>query len=32
MRDIFDDIFKNMALDPVEAARRPLRPHLRRRF
>jgi chaperone required for assembly of F1-ATPase len=32
MRDIFDDILKNTALDPVEAARRPLRPHLRRRF
>jgi len=32
MRDIFDDIFKNQPLDPTEAARRSLRPQLRRRF
>jgi chaperone required for assembly of F1-ATPase len=32
MRDIFEDIFKNQSLDPVEAARRALRPQLRKRF
>jgi chaperone required for assembly of F1-ATPase len=32
MRDIFDDIFKNQPLDPTEAARRNMRPQLRRRF
>lgn len=32
MRDIFDDIFKNQPLDPNEAARRSMRPQLRRRF
>src|SRR5262249_48475991 len=32
MRDLFEDIFKNAPLDPVEAARRAVRPHLRRRF
>jgi chaperone required for assembly of F1-ATPase len=32
MRNIFDDIFKNEPIDPVEAARRHVRPHLRRRF
>ncbi|MPZ37590.1 MAG: ATPase [Rhizobiales bacterium] len=32
MRDIFDDIFKNQPLDPTEAARRAMRPQLRRRF
>src|SRR5262245_36603245 len=32
MRDIFADIFEGEPTDPVEAARRPLRPHLRRRF
>jgi chaperone required for assembly of F1-ATPase len=32
MRDIFDDIFANQPLDPTEAARRSMRPQLRRRF
>ena len=32
MRDIFDDIFHNEPIDPVAAARRDLRPPLRRRF
>lgn len=32
MRDIFDDIYKNQPLDPTEAARRNMRPQLRRRF
>ena len=32
MRDIFDDIFQNQPLDPTEAARRTMRPQLRRRF
>jgi chaperone required for assembly of F1-ATPase len=32
MRDIFDDIFQNQPLDPTEAARRAMRPRLRRRF
>ncbi len=32
MRDIFDDIFKGDALDPMEAARRNVRPTLRKRF
>jgi phosphoglycolate phosphatase-like HAD superfamily hydrolase len=32
MRDIFDDIFKNEPLDPVEAARRSVRVNLRKRF
>jgi chaperone required for assembly of F1-ATPase len=32
MRDIFDDIFKNQPLDPTEAARRNMRPQLRKRF
>jgi chaperone required for assembly of F1-ATPase len=32
MRDIFDDISKNQPLDPSEAARRNMRPQLRRRF
>jgi chaperone required for assembly of F1-ATPase len=32
MRDLFDDIFANEPLDPVEAARRAMRPQLRRRF
>lgn len=31
MRDIFDDLFQP-ALDPIEAARRPMRPAQRRRF
>jgi chaperone required for assembly of F1-ATPase len=32
MRDIFDDIFKNEPLDPVESARRSVRVNLRKRF
>lgn len=32
MRDIFEDIFKNQPLDPMESARRSMRPGLRRRF
>lgn len=32
MREIFDDISKNQPLDPSEAARRNMRPQLRRRF
>ena len=32
MRDIFEDIFHNQPLDPTEAARRSMRPQLRRRF
>lgn len=32
MRDIFDDLFHNEPLDPTEAARRNLRPQLRKRF
>ena len=32
MRDIFDEIFANNPLDPVESARRDLRPALRKRF
>jgi len=32
MRDIFEDIFQNQPLDPTEAARRAMRPQLRRRF
>ncbi len=32
MRDIFEDIFKNDPLDPMEAARRHARPTLRKRF
>jgi chaperone required for assembly of F1-ATPase len=32
MRDLFEDIFKDAPLDPVQAARRAVRPHLRRRF
>src|SRR5260370_3292665 len=32
MRDLFEDMFKNAALDPTQAARRAVRPHLRRRF
>jgi chaperone required for assembly of F1-ATPase len=32
MRDLFEDIFKNAPLDPVQAARRAMRPQLRRRF
>jgi chaperone required for assembly of F1-ATPase len=32
MRDIFEELFANQPLDPMEAARRGMRPHLRRRF
>lgn len=32
MRDIFDDIFTNQPLDPVESARRNARANLRKRF
>jgi chaperone required for assembly of F1-ATPase len=32
MRDVFEDIFKNEPLDPMEAARRSVRPTLRKRF
>jgi len=32
MRDIFEEIFTNQPLDPMEAARRSVRPTLRRRF
>ncbi|MGZ5854340.1 MAG: ATP12 family chaperone protein [Xanthobacteraceae bacterium] len=32
MRDIFEDIFANQPLDPIEAARRSLRPSQRKRF
>jgi len=32
MRDIFEDIFTRQPLDPIEAARRAMRPSLRRRF
>ena len=32
MRDMFEDLFGNEPLDPVEAARRNMRPNLRKRF
>src|SRR5262245_28272403 len=32
MRDMFQEIFANQPLDPTEAARRAMRPQLRRRF
>ncbi len=32
MRDLFEDIFAKQPLDPTEAARRAMRPQLRRRF
>jgi chaperone required for assembly of F1-ATPase len=32
MRDIFEELFANQPLDPTEAARRSMRPALRRRF
>jgi chaperone required for assembly of F1-ATPase len=32
MRDLFDDLFAQAPLDPIEAARRTLRPKLRERF
>jgi chaperone required for assembly of F1-ATPase len=32
MRDLFEEIFANRPLDPTEAARRAMRPQLRRRF
>src|SRR5690349_10219080 len=32
MRELFADIFTDQAIDPVDAARRAMRPSLRRRF
>ena len=32
MRDMLEDLFGNEPLDPVEAARRNMRPNLRKRF
>lgn len=32
MRDLFDDVFENQPLDPMESARRGARPGLRKRF
>jgi chaperone required for assembly of F1-ATPase len=32
MRDIFEELFANQPLDPMEAARRGMRPNLRQRF
>jgi chaperone required for assembly of F1-ATPase len=32
MREIFEEIFENQPLDPVESARRNMRPNLRKRF
>jgi len=32
MRDIFDELFRHQPLEPTEAARRAMRPKLRRRF
>ena len=32
MRDVFEEIFAHQPLDPTEAARRSMRPKLRRRF
>ena len=32
MREIFTEVFESQPLDPTEAARRAVRPHLRRRF
>lgn len=32
MRDIFEDIYKNNPLDPMESARKAMRPDLRKRF
>jgi chaperone required for assembly of F1-ATPase len=32
MREMFEEIFANQPLDPTEAARRAMRPNLRRRF
>jgi len=32
MRELFEDVFSNEPLDPVEAARRNMRPNLRKRF
>jgi chaperone required for assembly of F1-ATPase len=32
MREIFEDVFENQPLDPTEAARRAVRPNLRKRF
>jgi len=32
MRDIFEDIYRNNPLDPMESARKAMRPNLRKRF
>jgi len=32
MRELFDDVFGNEPLDPMESARRNMRPNLRKRF
>lgn len=32
MRDLFEDVFSNEPLDPIESARRNMRPNLRQRF
>src|SRR3954452_19854990 len=32
MRELFEDVFRNEPLDPMEAARRNMRPSLRKRF
>ena len=32
MREIFEELFANQPLDPMEAARRGMRPNLRQRF
>jgi chaperone required for assembly of F1-ATPase len=32
MRELFEDVFRNEPLDPMEAARRNMRPNLRKRF
>ena len=32
MREILEDLFVNQPLDPMEAARRNMRPNLRQRF
>jgi chaperone required for assembly of F1-ATPase len=32
MRELFEDVFSNEPLDPIEAARRNMRPNLRKRF
>src|SRR3954468_5846002 len=32
MRELFEDVFRNQPVDPMESARRNMRPNLRRRF